>query len=123
MLCSIRRWPRSRTGPLEARDVVIVALQGDLGKSRPAVVVQSDAFNESHATVTVAPITSTVIPAPLFRITVDPSRANGLRRISQVMADKIVTVRRERVGKAVGALDSDTMARLGRSIALWLELG
>ncbi|MBS0522927.1 MAG: type II toxin-antitoxin system PemK/MazF family toxin [Proteobacteria bacterium] len=104
-------------------DVITVALQGDFGKPRPAVIVQSDAFNESHATITVVPITSTVIPAPLFRITVDPSPANGLRRVSQVMVDKIVTVRRERVGKAVGALDSDTMARVGRSIALWLELG
>ena len=104
-------------------DVVTVALQGDFGKPRPAVIVQSDAFNESHATITVVPITSTVIPAPLFRITVDPSPANGLRRISQVMVDKIVTVQRERVGKAVGTLDSDTMARVGRSIALWLELG
>lgn len=104
-------------------DVVTVALQGDFGKPRPAVIVQSDAFNESHATITVVPITSTVIPAPLFRITVDPSPANGLRRISQVMADEIVTVRRERVGRAVGTLDSDTMARVGRSIALWLELG
>ena len=104
-------------------DVVTVALQGDFGKPRPAVIVQSEAFNESHATITVVPITSTVIPAPLFRITVDPSPANGLRRISQVMVDKIVTVQRERVGKAVGTLDSDTMARVGRSIALWLELG
>jgi len=108
---------------LRRGDVVTVALQGDFGKPRPAVIVQSDAFNESHATITVVPITSTVIPAPLFRITVDPSPANGLRRISQVMVDKIVTVQRERVGKAVGTLDSDTMARVGRSIALWLELG
>jgi mRNA interferase MazF len=108
---------------LKRGDVITVALQGDFGKPCPAVVVQSDAFNESHATVTIAPITSTVIPAPLFRIMVDPSPANGLRRISQVMADKIVTVRRECAGRTVGALDSDTMARVGRSLALWLEFG
>jgi mRNA interferase MazF len=108
---------------LNRGDVITVALQGDFGKPRPAVVLQADSFNLSHATVTVLPISSTVIPAPLFRLTLEPSAGNGLRRVSQVMADKIVSVRRDRIGPKIGALDSDTMARVIRSVALWLGLG
>ena len=104
-------------------DVVTVALQGEFGKPRPSVVLQSDTFNSSHATVTILPISSTVIPAPLFRLTLEPSTSNGLRRVSQVMADKIVSVRRDRIGPKIGVLDSDTMARVGRSVALLLGLG
>lgn len=103
-------------------DIVTVALQGDFGKPRPALIVQSDSFNASHATISVLPITSTIVPAPLFRITVEPSAANGLRSVSQIMADKVVSVRRERLGAKIGFLDRETMVRVGRSLALWLEL-
>lgn len=104
-------------------DIVTVALQGEFGKPRPALVLQSDAFNASHATITVVPISSTIVPAPLFRITLEPSAANGLRRVSQVMADKIISVRRDRLGGKIGVVESETMTRVARSVALWLELG
>ncbi len=103
-------------------DVVTVALQGEHGKLRPAVIVQSDSFNPSHASFSILPITSTIVSAPLFRLTVEPSSTNGLRRVSQIMADKITSVSRERLGQKIGVLDPDTMARIGRSLALWLEL-
>ena len=57
-------------------DVVTVAVQGDSGKPRPAVVVQSDLFNETHPSITVLPLTSTIVDAPLIRLTVDPGREN-----------------------------------------------
>jgi mRNA interferase MazF len=63
---------------LKRGDVVVVALAGDYGKPRPALVVQSDLFNETHASVTVVPVTSTLVDAPIFRLTVEPSPANGL---------------------------------------------
>lgn len=103
-------------------DVVTVALQGDFGNPRSAVIVQSDSFNASHTTISILPITSTIVSAPLFRITLEPSTANGLRSVSQIMTDKIVSVRRERLGTKIGTLDRETMTRIGRSLALWLEL-
>lgn len=71
--------------------MVTVAAAGDYGKPRPAVIVQTDAFPETHASVVVCQITSDVFDAPDFRITVDPSSANGLHVRSQIMADKPVT--------------------------------
>ena len=103
-------------------DVVVVAMPGDYGKPRPALVIQSDLFNETHASVTVAPVTSTIVDAPLFRLTVDPSSSNGLRSLSQIMVDKATAVRRDRIGKAIGRLDDTTMIRVNRAVALWLGL-
>lgn len=69
-------------------DLVMVALQGDYGKPRPALVIQSDLF-DGHPSVTILPITSELVEAPLFRLSVDPTPGNGLRKRSQVMVDKI----------------------------------
>jgi len=103
-------------------DMVVVAMRGDHGKPRPALVIQSDLFNETHASVTVAFVTSTIVDAPLFRLTVEPSRSNGLRSLSQIMVDKATAVRRDRIGKAIGRLDDSTMIRVNRAVALWLGL-
>jgi mRNA interferase MazF len=85
-------------------DVVTVAAAGDYGKPR-AVIVQTDAFPATHASVVVCQLTSDCSDAPDFRVTVDPTARNGLRVKSQVMADKPVTIRRERVGRRIGHLD------------------
>jgi mRNA interferase MazF len=103
-------------------EVVTVALPGDYGKPRPAVVVQADLFNETHASVTVAPVTSTLVNAPLFRLAVEPSARNGLRALSQVMVDKLTTVRRERIGSSIGELEPELLTRVNRALALWLGI-
>jgi mRNA interferase MazF len=103
-------------------DLVVVAVQGDYGKPRPALVVQSDLFNETHASITVIPVTSTIVDTPLFRVTVEPSRRNGLRLVSQIMVDKVTTVRRERLGQMIGRLEEDMMLRVSRALALWFGI-
>ena len=102
-------------------DLVTIALQGDLGKPRPAVVIQSDLF-DVHPSVTVLPLTSLLHDAPLVRIAVHPSTANGLREKSQVMVDKPSTVMRERLGPAFGRVDDETMLALNRALAVFLGL-
>jgi mRNA interferase MazF len=103
-------------------DLVVVAMQGDYGKPRPALVVQSDLFNDTHASVTVVPVTSTVVDTPLFRVTVEPSRRNGLRLVSQIMVDKVTTVRRQRLGQPIGRLEEDVMLRVSRALAVWFGI-
>ncbi len=97
-------------------------MPGDYGKPRPALVVQSDLFNDTHASITVAPVTSAIVDAPLFRVTVEPSQRNGLRSISQIMIDKITTVRRQRLGQTIGRLEEDVMVRVSRALALWFGI-
>ena len=103
-------------------DVVTVAAAGDYGKPRPAVVVQSDAFPEGHASLIVCRMTFESVDAPAFRITIDPSAENGLRVKSQVMADKPVTIRRERIGQRLGRLDREQIARLNTALAFVMGL-
>jgi len=65
-------------------------------------------------------MTSGIVEAPDFRVTIDPSEANGLRARSQIMADKPVTVRRTRIGQAIGRLDEGDVARLNIALAFGL---
>ena len=100
-------------------DIVTVALQGDLGKPRPAVVVQSDWLDDTE-TVLICPLTSTARDAPLYRLDVVALPSTGLRRPSQIMVEKIVAVRREKCGAAIGHLDASSLASLGRMMALMI---
>ena len=102
-------------------DIVTVAAPGDYGKPRPALVVQSDIF-DTLSSVTLCLATTTLLEALVFRITVDPSPENGLQRISQIEVDKIVTVKRERVGRVIGRLDDSTMLKVNRSLAVFIGI-
>lgn len=102
-------------------DLVIIAMQGDFGKPRPALVIQADQFDE-HATVTVLPVTSTLVAAPLLRVTVQPSAENGLQMLSQVMVDKAMTVKRRKFGLAFGRVDTNVMVEIERCLAVFLGI-
>jgi mRNA interferase MazF len=102
-------------------DFVTIAMQGDFGKPRPALVIQADQFSE-HASVTVLPVTSTLVAAPLLRITVQRSAENGLQKPSQVMVDKAMTVKREKVGPAFGRIDVDVFVEVERCLAVFLGI-
>jgi mRNA interferase MazF len=102
-------------------EFVTIAMQGDFGKPRPALVIQSDQFDQ-HATVTVLPVTSTLADAPLLRINVKPTPENGLQKLSQVMVDKAMTVMRDKAGPAFGDIDADTMVQVDRCLAVFLGI-
>ena len=102
-------------------DLVTIAMQGDFGKPRPALVIQANQFSE-NASATVLPITSTLVAAPLLRVTVQPSTENGLQKPSQVMVDKAMTVKRDKVGPAFGRIDSDALVEVERCLAVFLGI-
>jgi mRNA interferase MazF len=100
---------------------VIVSLQGDYGKPRPALIIQSD--NHSvHASVTILPVTSHLISASLFRISVFPDDRNGLKKESQIMIDKTATVKKEKVGAIIGTASDQVMREVGRYLAVFLGI-
>nr|WP_242410742.1 type II toxin-antitoxin system PemK/MazF family toxin [Magnetospirillum gryphiswaldense] len=51
---------------------------------------------------------------------VEPSPENGLRKRSQVMVDKAMTVKRDKLGEPFGHLDEAAMIAVNRSLALFL---
>jgi mRNA interferase MazF len=102
-------------------DFVTVAVAGDFGKPRPALVIQSDRFEET-GTVTVLLVTGTLVDAPLIRLTLDPSPRNGLNKRSQIMVDKAMTVRREKIGDALGRIEPEEMLGVSRALAMFLGI-
>lgn len=100
-------------------DLVTIALQGAYGKPRPALVIQSDLFAE-HPSVTILPVTSELRDTPLFRVPVSPSEGNGLRKSSQVMADKVQTIPREKIGEVFGHMAEEDMLAVSRALAVFL---
>lgn len=85
-------------------------------------IVQTDAFPANHSSVIVCQMTSEISDAQDFLITIEPSSTNGLKAKSQVMADKPVTIRRERVGQRIGRLDDADTARLNVALAFMMGL-
>jgi mRNA interferase MazF len=102
-------------------DLITIAMQGDLGKPRPALIIQSDHF-DAHPTVTILPITSALVDAPLLRVTVQPEATNGLQKPSQIMIDKCMTVRREKISPSFGRLGNSTLVEIERCLALFLGI-
>lgn len=102
-------------------DFVTLALSGDFGKPRPALIIQADQF-AATVTVTVLLVTSTLVEAPLLRVTVQPTEENGLRKPSQVMVDKAMTVKRDKLGPSFGRLDPDTLLEVERCLVVFLGI-
>lgn len=102
-------------------DLVTVAMQGDFGKPRPALVIQADLF-AAHSSVTVLPVTSTIVNAPLLRISIQPDPENGLQKPSQIMIDKALTVKRDKIGQSFGSVSADTLVEIERCLAVFLGI-
>lgn len=94
---------------------------GYIGKPRPAVIVQDDAF-EAMASVIVCALTTEQTNAPLFRLPIEPNAENGLRAPCCLMIDKLTSVRKTRLGKRIGRLDDDDLVRLNRAALVFLGL-
>ncbi len=93
------------------------------GKPRPAVVVQADRWLQAHPSVTLCPLTSTLVDAPLVRLPVQPTARNGLKKPSQLMVDKLFTVPLSSLGKVVvGQLEPQLLIELDLALRGWLEL-
>jgi mRNA interferase MazF len=104
--------------------IVVVAARGAYtGKPRPAVIVQADLFNATHASVTVCPITSDCIDAPLFRVDLPPGERTGLSVMSQVMVDKLASVPRGAIAREIGVCDVAQIDAIDEALRAWLALG
>ncbi len=103
-------------------DVVLCVVSGDYGKIRPAVVVQADLYNPTHASVVICPLTTYLVDAPFFRIPVQPEGGNGLHAESQVMVDKVTALRRERLRERIGRLGKEDVQRIDHALREWLGL-
>ncbi|MGH7048555.1 MAG: type II toxin-antitoxin system PemK/MazF family toxin [Stellaceae bacterium] len=92
-------------------DLVTIALRGDYGKPRPALVIQSDFLPETDS-VLVCLLTTMLRDAPLYRQSLPADEETGLREPSQIMVDKTMAVRRDRCSAPIGRVADTALLAL-----------
>lgn len=102
-------------------DLVTVSAQGDYGRPRPAIIIQSDFLNAADSVLVVL-LTSSIADAPLYRLTVEPTAENGLKVISQVMLDKVMAYPRAKCGPVIGHLSGANVLALKTMLSVMIGL-
>ncbi len=103
-------------------DVVLVVVPSELGRPRPGVVVQADEFNEALSTVFICPVSSDLQERLPLRPIIEAQTSNGLRQRSQIMTDKMIALRLDRVRRVIGHIDGETSEQLDRALLVVLGL-
>jgi mRNA interferase MazF len=107
---------------MQRGDLVVVAMQGDHGKPRPALVVQADLFDQLP-TITVLPLVSSQLVPAITRVDIEPADANGLNAaLSQIVVHRPQTISRAKVSRVIGRVDDETMLTVTRALAVFLGL-
>jgi mRNA interferase MazF len=102
-------------------DLAAAVLPGAYGKPRPVLVIQSDLFDDLYS-VTVLPLTSRILDASTFRLTIEPTPDNGLEERSQIIVDKAHTLPREKIGYVFGRLSESELSAVDRALAVFFGL-
>ncbi|EZP57531.1 MULTISPECIES: type II toxin-antitoxin system PemK/MazF family toxin [Sphingomonas] len=108
---------------MEISHGAIVLADGPAGEpQRPCVVVQSDLFNATHATITVCPLTNVIGGEALFRVVMSPREHNGLTAECEVQIDRISSIARERITQVIGHASPTRMEQIDQALRRWLML-
>jgi mRNA interferase MazF len=103
-------------------DVVLMVVPSDLGRPRPAIVVQGSESTAGLSTIFVCPVSSDLQERLPLRPLIEVAPENGLRLRSQIMTDKLVALRRDRVRRVIGRIDAETSVQLDRALLVLLGL-
>lgn len=104
-------------------DIVIAAERSRVGgKPRPWLIVQSDAFNEAHPSITMCMISASEPDHGLFRLAIMPTEQNGLLEPSTVLIDVMLSVARRSIHQRIGVADTATMVSVDAALRRWLSL-
>jgi mRNA interferase MazF len=103
-------------------DVIIVSAKGDYGKPRPGVVIQNDRLEDWVESVAVCFLTSDLANNRNLRVTIEPEVSNGLREVSQVQVEKIMTFPKEKIRGPVGRLSPEQMRAVDRGLLILFDL-
>lgn len=101
-------------------DIVTIAMQGDYGKPRPAVVFQSEKLVTDS--ILLIPFTTYLIEESKIRILIKPNKNNGLQKTSQIMTEKITAIKKDKVGEVIGRLEPDEVKQIEQALLLILDI-
>jgi mRNA interferase MazF len=103
-------------------DVVLMVVPSDLGRPRPGIVVQGSESAAGLSTIFVCPVSSDLQDRLPLRPVIEVGPENGLRLRSQIMTDKLVALRRDRIRRVIGRIDAETSEELDRALLVLLGL-
>jgi mRNA interferase MazF len=103
-------------------DVVVMVAPGDIGKPRPAIIVQADELGPDVMSFLLCPMSSEIQELNYARPVFEPSEENGLRSRSQVMVDKMIALQRERIHRTIGHISQREREQLDRALLVVLGL-
>lgn len=103
-------------------DVVYCAAPDYYGKVRPGVIVQSNKYLQEPPSFTICLLTGDVLSDSAVRVTILPSKSNGLEKASQIMIDKVMSLPSARIKNRVGALTAQQIRMVDEALRDWLSL-
>lgn len=89
------------------------------GKPRPALIVQSDLLTETGSIVTCLFTTHSTKAIP-SRVAFAATADNGLFEDSDLMADKVMAIPRNKLGRRLGSIGPADLARVEHALLLVL---
>jgi mRNA interferase MazF len=99
----------------ERGDVVLVNLDpvvgSEVGKTRPAIVLQNEMANRTSPTVTVIPLSTKVDRVFPFQVRI-PAGEGGLERESKALCEQIRTLSTQRIHQRLGSLPPDRIMEI-----------
>lgn len=104
------------------RGDVVLVVGPELGRPRLGVIVQANDFNKELSTIFICPITSDLQDKLALRPMIEAEPSTGLRLRSQIMTDKMVALRHDRIHRVIGRIDSETSEQLDRALLVVLGL-
>jgi mRNA interferase MazF len=99
-----------------------MVVPSDLGRPRPGIVVQASEISDGLSTIFVCPVSSDLQDRISLRPLIEGAPENGLRLRSQIMTDKLVALRRDRIRRVIGRIDAETSEQLDRALLVLLGL-
>ena len=109
---------------IQRGDVFLVNLDpvigSEVGKTRPAVVLQNELANRTSPTVTVIPLSTKVERVFPFQVLI-PAGEGGLTRESKVLCEQIRTLSTRRLLQHLGSLPPERLEQIRTSLErhLW----
>jgi mRNA interferase MazF len=103
-------------------DVVLVVVPSELGRPIPGVIVQADDFSEELSTIVICPVSSDLQEGLQLRPIIEVKQSNGRRLRSQIMTDRMIALRHDRIRRVIGHIDRETSEHLDRALLVVLGL-
>jgi len=93
----------------------------DTSKPRLVMIMQARFFSETDS-VSVLPLTTTEVEAPLLRMPITAAPFTGLAGDSWLMIDKVTTIRRASLGERVGWVHRWDLSKAEHLLAVFLGI-